>query len=134
MITRRSLLQAAAAAPLLATARLGAAMEPGSTMKVQRLAWAGVRLQFANSVVFLDPLTDPDAWGPALRDLLVPVGDGQGDRFVLVSHRHPDHANLTTIPEALGQNGVLIHGPGVQPQPGQPLVDLTQEREALPPE
>lgn len=118
MISRRSMLQAAAAAPLLAATRLGAAMEPGSEMKVQRLAWAGVRLQFASSVVFLDPLTDPDAWGPALKDRLVPVGDGHGDRFVLVSHRHPDHANIKTIPEALGQNGVLVHGPGVQPQPG----------------
>jgi L-ascorbate metabolism protein UlaG (beta-lactamase superfamily) len=91
-------------------------MEPSTTMKVQRLAWAGVRLQFSNSVLFLDPLTDPDAWGPALKDRLVPVGDGHGDRFVFVTHRHPDHANAKTIREALGQDGVMIHGPGVQPQ------------------
>lgn len=87
-------------------------------MKVQRLAWAGVRLQFANSIVFLDPLTDPDVWKGALQDRLVPVGDGHGDRFALVSHRHPDHANTKSIREALGQDGTLIHGPGVQPPPG----------------
>ena len=117
IVSRRSLLQAAAAAPLLAGSRLGA---EGSTptMRVQRLAWAGVRLQFANSVLFLDPLTDPDVWKDDLKDRLVPVGDGHGDRLALVSHRHPDHANSKSIREALGETGALIHGPGVQPPPG----------------
>ena len=87
-------------------------------MKVQRLAWAGVRLQFANSVIFLDPLIDPDAWGPALKDRLVPVEDGNGDRFAFVSHRHPDHANIKSIREALGPDGTLIHGSGVPTFPG----------------
>lgn len=117
MISRRSLLQAAAATPLLAAARLSAA-DPLPVMKIQRLAWAGIRLQFANSVVFLDPLTDPNVWERALKDRLVPVGDGNGDRFAFVSHRHPDHANIKSIREALGQEGTLIHGAGVPTLPG----------------
>lgn len=118
MISRRSFLQVAAAAPVLAAGRSGAvgAMEPA--VKVQRLAWAGVRIQFANSVLFLDPLTDPEVWKEALQDRLVPVGDGHGDRFVFVSHRHPDHASIKSIREALGQDGMLVHGAGVPTLPG----------------
>lgn len=117
IISRRSLIGAAVAAPFLASSPVNAAVE-GSGMRVQRLAWAGIRLQFANSVLFLDPLTDPDVWGKALKDRLVPVGDGHGDRFALVSHRHSDHANIKSLREALGQEGTLIHGPGVPTFPG----------------
>ena len=68
--------------------------------------------------MFLDPLTDFNVWEGALKDRLVPVSDGHGDRFVFVTHRHPDHANVKSIPEALGKDGILIHSSGVQPQPG----------------
>jgi L-ascorbate metabolism protein UlaG (beta-lactamase superfamily) len=118
LIARRSLLAAAAAAPFIASSRVRAVVERAQGMRVHRLAWAGKRLQFANSVVFLDPLTDPDVWEGGLKDRMVPVGDGQGDRFVFVSHRHPDHMNPKSIREALGDKGTLIHFNGVQPPPG----------------
>jgi hypothetical protein len=36
----------------------------GSGLQAQRLAWAGVRLQLEKATLFLDPLLNPDVWGP----------------------------------------------------------------------
>lgn len=118
LIARRSLLAAAAAAPFLVNGRRVIAAERQAGMRAQRLAWAGVRLEFASSTVFLDPLTDPEVWGDDLKDRMIPVGDGRGSRFVTVSHRHSDHANPKSIGEALGDDGTLLHFNGMQPLPG----------------
>jgi L-ascorbate metabolism protein UlaG (beta-lactamase superfamily) len=118
LIDRRSLLATAAASPLLLQEKRAAAAERQAAMRVQRLAWAGIRLEFAGSTIFLDPLTDRDVWGDALKDKLIPVSDSRGSRFVMVSHRHPDHANPKAIKEALGDDGTLVHFSGMQPLPG----------------
>src|SRR5215469_1258398 len=60
-------------------------------LRAQKLAWAGVRLQLDKATLFLDPLINPDVWGPPRRDKLIAVEPGEGDRYVLVTHRHPDH-------------------------------------------
>ncbi len=49
----------------------------------------------------------------------MPVNDAKGDRFVLITHRHPDHADPVAIQEALGTNGTLVYaGAGVPNVPG----------------
>ncbi len=112
LISRRALIGTAAAGLALAPTRAA----PAPTMRVQRLAWAGIRLEFAGSTLFLDPLTDPAVWERTLPDPLIPVGDGKGSRFVAISHAHPDHANPTTIREALGETGTLFHDSTTQPR------------------
>lgn len=111
LISRRALIGSAVAG--LAVRRAGASAPP--PVRVQRLAWAGIRLEFAASTLFLDPLTDPAIWGRALPDRLVPVHDAKGDRFVAISHAHADHANPKTICEALGDKGTLFHDRITQP-------------------
>ncbi len=76
-----------AAAALLPGGRVFAAAEPDG-LRIRRLAWAGLRLQLPKATLFIDPLVNPDRWGPALKDQLVPVGDAVGDAYVLVT-RHP---------------------------------------------
>ncbi|WP_394833241.1 MBL fold metallo-hydrolase [Pendulispora rubella] len=113
---RRALLNAAAsvlAGCALPAARAAAATEPAVTLRAQRLAWAGVRLQLATSTLFLDPLISPDAWGPALKDPLIPVDVASGSRYVLVTHRHPDHFDPAAIRRALGESGRLVCAPEV---------------------
>jgi len=87
-----------------------AAQAPADTaiVQIQKLAWAGVKLQLGKASLFLDPLFNSDVWGTALRDKLVPIEPGQGDRFVLVTHRHPDHFDPVSIRKALGENGTLV--------------------------
>lgn len=86
-------------------------------LRIQRLAWAGIRLQLPNATLFIDPLTDPDAWGPALKDALVPVDDAVGDAAVLITHAHPDHFDAKAVGAALSKGGTLAHLAGINPLP-----------------
>jgi len=113
---RRDFLAAAAslvAGQWLSFSRAWAASEPAASpsLRAQRLAWAGVRLQLEKATLFLDPLTSPDVWGPALKDVLVPVDAGDGSPYVLVTHRHPDHFDVPTVRRALGESGILVCAP-----------------------
>jgi L-ascorbate metabolism protein UlaG (beta-lactamase superfamily) len=94
---------------------LGAADE--SALRIQRLAWAGIRLQLPQATLFIDPLINFDAWGAALKDSLVPVGDAVGDTYVLITHAHPDHFDAKAAAQALGKGGALIHPLGTNPLP-----------------
>jgi L-ascorbate metabolism protein UlaG (beta-lactamase superfamily) len=85
------------------------------TLRAQKLAWAGVRLQLEKATLFLDPLINPDVWGSALKDRLIPADPVEGDRFVLVTHRHPDHFDPQTVRNALGDSGILACDADVAP-------------------
>ncbi len=119
--TRRGFLRrtTVAVAASLAASRLpawaGAEAEPGPSLRAQRLAWAGVRLQLGKDTLLIDPLCNPDVWGPALKDPLAPLDPLEGERFVLVTHRHPDHFDRTIVGKALGETGTLVCAPDVAP-------------------
>jgi len=127
--TRRAFLRSAfalgAAAMLPLRHRLAAAAD-APALRVQRLAWAGVRLQLDDACVFLDPLVSANVWEGALKDPLVPVGDARGERWVLVSHRHPDHCDPAAIRQALGDEGTLLY----PAQGGAPAVTGVKMRAA----
>lgn len=109
---------AASASALLATGRAWAAA-PAATLRVQRLAWAGIRLQLPGATLFIDPLVSKEAWGDALPDRLVPVRDSVGETSVLVTHAHPDHFDATAAADALHRGGVLAYPAGL-PTPSLP--------------
>jgi L-ascorbate metabolism protein UlaG (beta-lactamase superfamily) len=88
-----------------------AAWAAGPGLRIQRLAWAGVRLQLGKDTLLIDPLSDPAVWGPALKDPLVEVEAGEGARYVLVTHRHPDHFDPVAVRKALGERGLLVCSP-----------------------
>ncbi|MGJ4729418.1 MBL fold metallo-hydrolase [Luteimonas sp. SDU101] len=98
-----------------AAASLASSRPP--SLRIQRLAWAGVRLDFNGSTLFIDPLVNPDAWGAALDDALVPVDDAMGETSVLITHAHPDHFDTMATAAALRRGGVLAHPVGVPPMP-----------------
>ena len=89
----------------------------GDELKIQRLAWAGIRLQLPQATLFIDPLINPDAWGAALKDRLIPVGDAVGDTYVAITHAHPDHFDPMAAAQALSKGGALVFPAGIQPQP-----------------
>lgn len=102
------------ASPLAAAAATVAAA-PAKTLRVQRLAWAGIRLQSPESTTFIDPLVDPEFWGAALGDRMVPVDDAPGDARVLVTHAHGDHFDPKAVRQALARGGSLVHPAGTGP-------------------
>jgi L-ascorbate metabolism protein UlaG (beta-lactamase superfamily) len=105
----------------LAASMAGAALFPSrraeaaSVLRAQKLAWAGVRLELDTATLLLDPLVNPDAWGKALPDALVPVDVAKGDRYVLITHRHPDHFDPAAVRQALGAGGTLVCGVDAAP-------------------
>lgn len=104
------------AAALLAGKRVFAAAD-ADALRIQRLAWAGIRLQLPQATLFIDPLIDPEAWGSALKDSLISVGDAVGDAFVLITHAHPDHFDPKAAAQALSKGGALIYPAGTNPLP-----------------
>ena len=81
---------------------------PGD-LRAQRLAWAGVRLDTGTASLWLDPLADAEVWGPALKDPLVPpTPERDRQRYVVVTHRHPDHFDPIAVRAALGDAGTLV--------------------------
>ncbi|MBX9400576.1 MBL fold metallo-hydrolase [Lysobacter sp. BMK333-48F3] len=92
----------------------------GQGLRIQRLAWAGIRLQLPAASLFVDPLINPEEWGQALADPLIPVEVADGDAYVLVTHAHGDHFDAKAAAQALRNGGVLAHPAGTHPLPIPP--------------
>ena len=115
-ISRRRALAIGALAPLAAS-RAGAQALAPTRMAAQRLGWAGVRLQVGETTLWIDPLANAAVWGEALRDTLSPIEPPPGNRYVLVTHRHPDHYDPDTVARALGAGGTLLSAAPTGPLP-----------------
>ena len=99
-----------------------------ATLRAQRLAWAGVRLELDTASLWIDPLVNADVWGPALRDPVALVRSDHGANYAVITHRHPDHFDPAAIRAALGDDGTLVCAPdnaalaaarGFKPRVGQ---------------
>lgn len=121
-IGRRQFLSGCAGLAAMAVLPGGRALAAAGAegLRIQRLAWAGIRLQLPQATLLIDPLVDPDAWGTALKDPLIPVGDTVGDTYVLITHAHPDHFDARAAADALRNGGTLVHPAGVNPLPTPP--------------
>lgn len=120
---RAFLVGCAGAASALVIPRSGAnARSDAPTLRVQRLSWAGIRLQLPGGTLFIDPLANPAAWGDQLPGELVPLGETRGDTGVLVTHTHPDHFDPTAVAAALAEGGTFAYPAGTQPLPLPPGV------------
>ena len=115
LIGRRVLLAGGALAHAGSLGRVRA--QAPARMEAQRLGWAGVRLQVADTTIWIDPLANATVWGDALRDALSPIEPPAGDRYVLVTHRHPDHYDPDTVAHALGAGGNLLSAAPTGPLP-----------------
>jgi L-ascorbate metabolism protein UlaG (beta-lactamase superfamily) len=86
-------------------------------LRIQRLAWAGIRLQLPQATLFIDPLVNPDEWGAALKGPLIPIDDPVGDTYVLITHAHGDHFDGKAVAAALSRGGALVYPAGMNPVP-----------------
>jgi L-ascorbate metabolism protein UlaG (beta-lactamase superfamily) len=114
---RREFLSACGVATVLISGTRVFAAADAEGLRIQRLAWAGIRLQLPQATLFIDPLIDPESWGPALKDSMIPVGDAVGDTYVLITHAHPDHFDAKAAAQALSKGGVLVYPAGTNPLP-----------------
>lgn len=100
-ILRRHLCVAAALAPLR---DIDAAVTPDGELGVQRLSWAGIRIDCADTTMLLDPLTDPLLTGghPVAIDVR------SRWRYAMVTNLLNDHYHPPTLRAALGDRGRVV--------------------------
>jgi L-ascorbate metabolism protein UlaG (beta-lactamase superfamily) len=76
-------------------------------LQMERLTWAGVKLQMDDTTVFIDAV-GTDLWDGNAPEGLVAVTADTGRRYALVTHTHNDHFDLATLREVLGERGYVI--------------------------
>ena len=104
---RRELLTAIGAASVAGLALPAATPSLAETkpnaLRVQRLSWAGVKLQSASTTILLDPWISPSSLGGAWKDPVVPITVETDPRFVLITHLHNDHFDPAAETSVEGQ-------------------------------
>jgi L-ascorbate metabolism protein UlaG (beta-lactamase superfamily) len=87
-------------------------------MKIQRLCWAGVRLDTDGASIVIDPLVNlpnlPAFMGDA-RQPLVPLGVTGGRPIALVTHFHPDHCDVEALRSWVKGNPDLLCPASLKP-------------------
>lgn len=82
--------------------------EDESRVRIQRLAWAGVKLQLGEITLLIDPLARTDLWGLDLGDKLVPIEIDTPQVRVLITHLHGDHFDPVALSATLGDQGEIL--------------------------
>jgi hypothetical protein len=59
-----------------------------SSMKIQRLAWAGIKIECGDAALFVDASVDPDYGANN-----IPLATSAGSRSAVVTHHHGDHCD-----------------------------------------
>jgi len=109
---RRNLLKAAGAFSLagIAPFSLGDQTPEVSkpTLKVQRLAWAGVKLRSGDVTILLDPWISPSSLGPAWKEPIDPITVETERRYVLITHLHNDHFDPAAVQSVAKNSGFAV--------------------------
>ncbi len=73
----------------------------------QRLTWAGVKLEYKDTALFIDPFISKETWGPNFTQAIVPLESKLGRNRVLLTHMHGDHFDQAAIQEIVKDKGVV---------------------------
>jgi len=80
-------------------------------MKIQKLNWAGIKLECGSKTVLIDAVENFKLYFPILGDPLTPVinftNEVKAD-YILFTHLHLDHFDVTVIDKCLKQDGKII--------------------------
>lgn len=79
----------------------------GDELSIERLTWAGVRMQANDTTVFIDAV-GADLWDGNPPGGLVPLSADTRRRYALVTHAHNDHFDADALKNVLGERGYVI--------------------------
>ncbi len=96
----------AGAATALAEPAPTAAPTTSAGWRLQRLSWAGVRIEAPGASVFIDTVADAGIWD-GKRPVVPPAADNVR-RAALVTHLHNDHFDVGALKALLGDHGRLF--------------------------
>ncbi len=86
---------------------------PAETLRLRRLAWAGVEVRLGDVRLLIDPLEHAEPLAPVLgapRTPLPPIETGPGTH-ALITHLHPDHYDQSLITRLSASGTVGCHAP-----------------------
>lgn len=100
-LNRRQLLmeagKAAAGAAMWHAAGPYAFGQQPTQLKVQRLSWAGVKIETGQSTLFVDPWVSAEIWDGAWKAPVIPIEVKTASRLALVTHAHNDHMDPAAL-------------------------------------
>ena len=80
-------------------------------MKIQKLNWAGIKLQCGDKTVLIDAVENFKPYFPVLGDPLTPLvnfTDKVKADYILFTHLHLDHLDISVIEKCLKPDGKII--------------------------
>ncbi len=95
----------------LPVAAFGPAEAPGSP-RVQRLTWAGLKIEMEDTTLLIDPIIT-DIWQGNRSFSMVTPEINTERRYVLLTHLHNDHYDRAAVAEALGERGRVVCHEGI---------------------
>ncbi len=111
-LDRRDFLGLGAAAAIAAGAGLRPdapqSADPAPALRIQRLSWAGIKLELGSRTLLIDPWISPEIWDGAWTAPVVPIEIATRSRNVLVTHLHNDHFDPAAIRVALPEAGSVL--------------------------
>lgn len=80
-------------------------------MQIQKLNWAGIRLELNGKIILIDAVEDFSYYYPVIGELIheiIQFSEETKADYVLVTHLHIDHFDRKTIKKCLKSNGKLL--------------------------
>ena len=109
-MNRRDVIKSAGALSLATLLPSAVAENPpaASAMRIQRLSWAGIKLQTSKTTVLIDPWITPASLGDAWKEPVVPITVETDRRWVLLTHLHNDHFDPAAIRSVVKESGFAV--------------------------
>jgi len=83
-----------------------------SEVKIRRLSWAGIQIEFEGTTLFIDPWVSHEIWGETWTEPIVPLETKNTSKHVAITHVHNDHWDPKAIKAIYGERkGVILCGP-----------------------
>ena len=100
-VLSRRMMMAAGFGAFISPGTISLAREP-KEMVIQKLAWAGIRVQAGNTDVFID------ATRPGGDEEGKPLASSRKRAFALATHHHGDHLDIDALQPVLKESGYLV--------------------------
>jgi L-ascorbate metabolism protein UlaG (beta-lactamase superfamily) len=86
--------------------------QAGTTLKIQRLNWSGMRFVSGKTTLLIDPVVT-DIWGGDSPYPLIELEASEGRTYALITHTHGDHFDTPGLKRLLGERGRVICDAGM---------------------
>ena len=77
-------------------------------MKIQRLIWAGLKIECGDTTALVDAVTHFGGWDEATQGPVTSVEIHTSHCAALITHGHDDHYDRRAVQQAVGDSGLLV--------------------------